>query len=59
LRYCSESNLKDLANLVEQQQEDIDAVETHMDESKANAMKGLEQLEKANSKSDQKSCIIS
>jgi t-SNARE complex subunit (syntaxin) len=50
--------LKDLAHLVEGQQEDIDNVESHVENSNAQAKQGVEQLEKANNKPET-GCLIS
>lgn len=41
---------KDLAHIVGEQQDDIDGIETKMEETKASAQSGLEQVEKANDK---------
>mmetsp|Transcript_19254 Transcript_19254/g.27444 ORF Transcript_19254/g.27444 Transcript_19254/m.27444 type:complete len:293 (-) Transcript_19254:91-969(-) len=49
---------KDLSNIVSEQQEDIDKVEMHMEQSNMNAKQGLEQLEKANANADRQ-CVIS
>ena len=48
---------KDLAHIVGSQQEQIDTIETQMEESKANAEKGLAHVVKANEKAS--TCIIS
>jgi t-SNARE complex subunit (syntaxin) len=50
---------KDLANIVSSQQEDIDCIETQMEDANANAQSGLRQVEKANEKYGQSNCIIS
>jgi len=50
---------KDLAHIVGEQQEQIDQIETQMDDANVNAEKGLEHIEKANVKADQNNCIIS
>ena len=49
---------KDLANIVGEQQEQIDTIETQMDESRANAEAGLKQVEKANEKYGNSNCIV-
>jgi len=49
---------KDLSRLVTQQQEDVDKVELHVEQSNMHAKQGLIQLEKANMNAD-RSCIIS
>ena len=41
---------KDLAHIVGEQQDDIDGIELKMEETKASAQSGLEQVEKANDK---------
>lgn len=41
---------KDLAHIVGEQQDDIDGIESKMEETKASAQSGLEQVEKANDK---------
>lgn len=48
---------KDLAHIVGSQQEQIDTIETQMEDSKANAEKGLAHVVKANEKAS--SCVIS
>lgn len=48
---------KDLAHIVGDQQEDIDAVENHMEDANKNAQAGLNQVQKANEKADN-ACII-
>lgn len=49
---------KDLAHLVDGQQEDIDQIETQMENTKENTATGLKHIEKANA-SSQSQCIIS
>lgn len=49
---------KDLAHLVDNQQEDIDQIETQMENTKENTATGLKHIEKAN-ESSQSQCIIS
>ena len=49
---------KDLAHIVGQQQEDIDQIETQMEDSRANAESGLQQVEKANEKYGSSQCSI-
>jgi syntaxin 7 len=49
---------KDLAHIVGSQQEQIDQIETQMEESKENAEKGLAHVVKANEKASA-SCVIS
>lgn len=49
---------KDLAHLVDNQQEDIDQIETQMENTKDNTATGLKHIEKAN-ESSQSQCIIS
>jgi t-SNARE complex subunit (syntaxin) len=48
---------KDLAHIVGDQQDDIDAVEDHMENTNKNAQAGLNQIQKANDKADT-ACII-
>lgn len=48
---------KDLANIVGEQQQDIDKIETTMEQSKVNAEAGLVQVTKANKEEGQ--CIVS
>ena len=48
---------KDLAHIVGDQQDDIDAVEDHMEDANKNAQAGLNQVQKANEKADN-ACII-
>lgn len=48
---------KDLAHIVGDQQEQIDTIETQMEDSKANAEKGLAHVVKANDKAS--SCVVS
>ena len=51
---------QDLAKVVGDQQEQIDEVETHMEEATSNVVDGLKQVEKANIKADSKSqCVVS
>lgn len=50
---------KDLAHIVGSQQEHVDAIETQMEESRANAEAGLQQVEKANQQFGSSQCIIS
>ena len=50
---------KDLAHIVASQQDQVDAIETQMEESKANADAGLVQIEKANEKYGSSNCVIS
>lgn len=50
---------KDLAHIVGSQQEDIDRIETQMEDAHANAQSGLRQVEKANEKYGQANCTIS
>jgi t-SNARE complex subunit (syntaxin) len=50
---------KDLAHIVGSQQEQIDQIETQMEDSKINAEKGLEHVMKANEKASATSCVIS
>ena len=49
---------KDLAALVSNQQEQVDSIETQMEESRVNAEQGLAQVEKANEKYGN-NCVIS
>jgi len=49
---------KDLAHLVDEQQEGIDQIETQMEDTKENTATGLKHIEKAN-QSSQSQCIIS
>lgn len=50
---------KDLAHIVGSQQEHVDAIETQMEDSRANAEAGLQQVEKANQQFGNAQCIIS
>ena len=52
---------KDLAHIVGSQQEQVDNIEVQMEESRANAEAGLEQVEKANENfgSAAAQCVIS
>jgi len=50
---------KDLAHIVAGQQEQIDEVETHMEDANTNAEAGLKQIEKASAKAESSQCIIS
>mmetsp|Transcript_12859 Transcript_12859/g.29016 ORF Transcript_12859/g.29016 Transcript_12859/m.29016 type:complete len:84 (-) Transcript_12859:189-440(-) len=50
---------KDLAHIVESQQEQVDAIETQMEDSRANAEAGLTQIEKANDNFGSSNCVIS
>lgn len=50
---------KDLAHIVGSQQEQVDNIETQMEESRANAESGLSQIEKANDKYGSSQCTIS
>ena len=49
---------KDLAHLVDNQQEGIDQIETQMENTKENTATGLKHIEKAN-ESSQSQCTIS
>lgn len=49
---------KDLAHMVGQQQEQIDQIETQMEDSRVNADSGLKQVEKANEKFGSAQCSI-
>lgn len=49
---------KDLAHIVGAQQEQIDTIETQMEDAKVNAESGLKQVEKANEKYGNQ-CVIS
>lgn len=49
---------KDLAHIVGQQQDHIDQIETQMEDSRANADSGLQQVEKANEKYGNSQCVI-
>jgi len=49
---------KDLAHIVGSQQEQIDSIETQMEESRVNAESGLSQVQRANEKFGQQ-CILS
>ena len=49
---------KDLAHIVSQQQQDIDIIETQMDQAHTSAQQGLQQVEKANEKYGQGNCSI-
>jgi t-SNARE complex subunit (syntaxin) len=50
---------KDLAHIVGSQQEQVNQIETQMEESRNNAESGLEQVQKANDKYGQSQCVIS
>mmetsp|Transcript_28332 Transcript_28332/g.79647 ORF Transcript_28332/g.79647 Transcript_28332/m.79647 type:complete len:270 (-) Transcript_28332:82-891(-) len=50
---------KDLASIVGSQQEQVDQIETQMDDAKQNATSGLEQVQKANEKYNSSQCVIS
>ena len=50
---------KDLATIIDSQQEQIDTIETQMEDSKDNAESGLKQIEKANEKFGSGGCVIS
>lgn len=50
---------KDLAHIVGSQQEQIDSIETQMEDSRANAESGLGQIQKANEKFGSSNCCIS
>ena len=50
---------KDLAHIVGSQQEQVDAIETQMEDSRANAEAGLQQVEKANENFGATQCVIS
>jgi len=50
---------KDLAHIVGSQQEDIDRIETQMEDANTNAQSGLRQVEKANERYGQSNCTIS
>ena len=52
-------NLKDLANIVAFQQEQVDEVEVTMEQANKNAESGLKQIEKAHAKANEGTCIIS
>lgn len=49
---------KDLAHIVGEQQEQIDTIETQMDDARANAEAGLKQVEKANDRYGNSQCSI-
>jgi len=49
---------KDLAHIIDSQQEDIDQVEENMEQANQSAEAGLKQIEKANAKASQQSCLI-
>lgn len=49
---------KDLAHIVGEQQENIDQIETQMDDARGNAEAGLNQIEKANEKYGQNQCSV-
>ena len=50
---------RDLAHIISSQQDQIDTIETQMEESRANAEQGLKQVEKANEKYGNSQCTIS
>lgn len=49
---------KDLAHIVASQQDDVDQIETQMEDARANAESGLQQVEKANEKYGSSQCAI-
>lgn len=49
---------KDLAHIVGSQQEQIDTIETQMEDARNNAESGLTQVQKANEKYNQSNCTI-
>ena len=50
---------KDLAHIVGTQQEQVDQIETQMEEAKTNAESGLSQVQQANDKYNSSQCTIS
>ena len=50
---------KDLAHIVGGQQEQIDTIETQMEESRNNAESGLSQVQQANERYNNSQCTIS
>ena len=50
---------KDLAHIVGSQQEQIDSIETQMEDARTNAESGLEQVERANERYGSAQCTIS
>mmetsp|Transcript_8638 Transcript_8638/g.13490 ORF Transcript_8638/g.13490 Transcript_8638/m.13490 type:complete len:261 (-) Transcript_8638:1271-2053(-) len=50
---------KDLAHVVAGQQEQVDQIETQMEQSKVNAEQGLSHIQKANEKASSSQCTIS
>ena len=49
---------KDLAHIVGSQQEQIDQIETQMEDARGNAESGLQQVQKANDNYNNANCII-
>ena len=49
---------KDLAHIVGGQQEQIDQIETQMEDARGNAESGLQQVQKANDNYNNANCII-
>lgn len=50
---------KDLAHIVDSQQQDVDQIEDHMEQSRVNAEQGLGHIQKANAKASASQCTIS
>jgi t-SNARE complex subunit (syntaxin) len=50
---------KDLANIVGSQQEQVDQIETQMEDARNHAESGLHHVQKANDKYNQSNCTIS
>ena len=50
---------KDLAHIVGSQQEQVDQIETQMEDARGNAESGLEQVQKANERYNNSQCTIS
>jgi t-SNARE complex subunit (syntaxin) len=49
---------KDLAHIVGQQQEDVDKIETQMEDTRDTAQSGLDQVHQANEKYGQQQCVM-
>ena len=49
---------KDLAHIVGGQQEQIDQIETQMEDARGNAESGLQQVQKANDNYNNANCIV-
>ena len=59
LNHRTHAESQDLAHIVGSQQEQVDQIESQMEQSKANAEQGLSHIQKANEKASQAQCTIS